>query len=121
MRPLMLRSLIVATALIPLTLAAAEHAPAQLAERHVIVTPSRVLTDADRSALESEGIHLQRVVSGGRFIARVDDTAALANEPRLARVDRLTSVQKINRTAWRAAAEARPFAGMKLFFHADVP
>ncbi|HEY2322203.1 MAG TPA: S8 family serine peptidase [Thermoanaerobaculia bacterium] len=109
----MLRSLILASALIPLTLAAAE--------RHVIVTPSHVLTAADRAALESEGVHLQRAVSGGRFIARIDDAAGFASEPRLARVDRLTAAQKVNRSAWRAAAEARPFAGLKLFFHADVP
>lgn len=108
----MLRSLIFAAALIPLTLAAAE--------RHVIVTPSHALTDADRAALASEGIHLQRAVSGGRFIARIDDTAP-AGEPRLARIDRLTTAQKVNRSAWRAAAAANPLAGMKLFFHADVP
>ena len=117
----MLRSLIVATALIPLTLAAAEREPGPVMDRHVIVTPARALTDADRAALDSEGIHLQRVLSGGRFIARIDDTTALGNEPRLAHVDRLTPAQKISRSAWRAAAEARPFAGMKLFFHADVP
>ncbi|HEX3582853.1 MAG TPA: S8 family serine peptidase [Thermoanaerobaculia bacterium] len=108
----MLRSLILASALIPLTVMAAE--------RHVIVTPAHALTDADRTALEAEGVHLQRAVSGGRFIARVDDAAALANEPRLARIVRLTAVQKVNASAWRAAAQAKPFAGMKIFFHSDV-
>jgi hypothetical protein len=109
----MLRSLILATALIPLTLAAAE--------RHVVVTPSRALTESDRAALAAEGIHLQRAVTRGRFIATVDDAAELANEPRLARVDRLTLTQKINSSAWRAAAREIPFAGMKVLFHADVP
>ncbi|HEX7192954.1 MAG TPA: S8 family serine peptidase, partial [Thermoanaerobaculia bacterium] len=78
-------------------------------------------TASDRTALEAEGIHLQRAVTGGRFIARIDDAGALANEPRLARVDRLTPVLKINASAWRAAAQARPFAGIKVMFHADVP
>lgn len=109
----MLRSLIFATALIPLTVVAAE--------RHVIVTPSHALTDGDRAALASEGIHLQRAVTRGRFIATVDDAAALAHEPRLARVERLTLAQKINASAWRAAAHESPFAGMKVLFHADVP
>lgn len=117
----MLRSLILASALIPLTLVAAEREPVSIAHRHVIVTPSHALTDADRTALEAEGIHLQRAVSGGRFIARIDDAAALGSEPRLARVDRLTPVQKINASAWRAAAQDHPFAGMKIFFHSDVP
>lgn len=109
----MLRSLVFASVLLPLTLAAAE--------RHVIVTPSHALSEADRAALESEGIHLQRAVSGGRFIARIDDATATDSEPRLARVDRLTAAQKINRSAWNAAAEGHAIAGMKLFFHADVP
>lgn len=117
----MLRSLLLASALIPLTLVAAERQPVSIAHPHVIVTLSRALTDADRTALEAEGIHLQRAVTGGRFIARVDDAAALANEPRLARVDRLTLVQKVNASAWRAAAQAHPFMGTKIFFHADVP
>jgi hypothetical protein len=117
----MLRTLILATALLPLTVVAAEREPALLANRHVIVTPSRALTDSDRAALEAEGIHLQRAVTRGRFIARVDDAAVLANESRLARVDRLTVAQKINTSAWRAAAREIPFAGMKVMFHADVP
>ncbi len=117
----MLRSLILASALIPLTLVAAEREPVAIVERHVIVTPSHALTDADRVALESEGIHLQRAVSGGRFIARVDDAAEVAKEPRFARVERFTPAEKVNATAWRAAAQAHPFTGMKIFFHADVP
>jgi hypothetical protein len=109
----MLRSLILASALIPLSLVAAE--------RHMIVTPSHALTAADRAALDAEGIHLQGALSGGRFIARVDDAAAVAHEPRLARADQLTPAHKINSSALRAAAQAHPLAGMKVFFHADVP
>jgi hypothetical protein len=109
----MLRSLIFAAALLPLTVVAAE--------RHVIVTPSHALTDTDRAALAAEGIHLQRAVTRGRFIATVDAAAPLANDSRLARVERLTLAQKINASAWRAAVHETPFAGMKVLFHADVP
>lgn len=108
----MLRSLVLATALLSTTVFAAE--------RHVIITPSHALTDADRDVLEAEGIHLQRAVTGGRFIARVDDAASLARETLVARTERLTISNKIHATAWRAAAEAKPFAGIKVMFHADV-
>ena len=109
----MLRSLILAAVLSPMAAFAAQH--------HVIVTPSHALTQADRDALDAEGIHLQRAVSGGRFVAEVDDTAALARETRVARIERLTTSDKIHATAWRAAAQARPFAGIKVMFHDDVP
>jgi len=115
----MLRSLILTAALIPFAAFAVEREPLR-AVRHVIVTPARALTAEDRSALEAEGIHLQHAVSGGRFIARVDAGAPADAEPRLARVEGLTTSEKIHTTAWRAAAAGRPFVGVKVMFHDDV-
>lgn len=112
----MLRSLLLTLALVPLAALAAERGPLRSA-RHVIVTPAGALTAADRAALDAEGIHIQRAVSGGRFVAKID---ADATDVRLARVEPLTVSEKVHATAWRAAAEGKPFAGVKVMFHDDV-
>jgi hypothetical protein len=119
----MLRSrLLFAIMLLPLTAFAAERETRELrdpAARHVIITPAASLTDADRAALANEGIRVERPLSGGRFTALVE-RGANVTDARLGRVDAMTIDQKVHASAWRVAAQARPFAHVKVFFHDDV-
>jgi subtilisin family serine protease len=111
--------LLVPLMLIPLTAFAVEPALREHAPRHVILTPAAALTDADRVALAAEGIRVERVLPGGRFTARVEAGADLS-DARIARVETPTLAQKIHATAWRVAAQAKPFAPVRVFFHEDV-
>lgn len=91
----------------------------RVAARHVLLTPAAPLTDADRDALAAEGIHVGRAVTGGRFTARVE-SGANVDDARIASLAALTPAQKIHSSAWRVAAQGKPFAHVRVFFHEDV-
>lgn len=87
---------------------------------HVILTPVRALTDADRAALAAEGIEIERALTGGRFVARVEAGAAAASDSRIASMRALSLRDKIHASAWRTVASGRPFSRVRIFFQNDV-
>jgi hypothetical protein len=106
-------------ALFPLALAAAERDHEPRAVRHLIVEPQHALTDADRASLAAGGVQIQRVLSRGRYLARVSDDAVI-DSSRVHALVALTIADKIHRSAYRAASNSFPLARLKIFFNDDV-
>ncbi|HJQ40936.1 MAG TPA: S8 family serine peptidase [Thermoanaerobaculia bacterium] len=87
---------------------------------HMILHPSRPLTDADRVELRANGVDVQRPLTGGRYIARVVSTARAAADARVESVEPMTAEHKILRSAMRFAANGRTWADVTIVFHDDV-
>ena len=88
--------------------------------RHMILDSVRPLTPKDRIELLAKGVEVQQPLSGGRYVARVVDTAAVADDMRVASVAPFTAEQKILRSARRAGARGRTRANVTVIFHKDV-
>jgi len=88
--------------------------------RHMILNTVRPLTPADRAALLAKGVDVQQALTGGRYVARVIDAAAVADDMHVASVEPFRAEQKILRTAMKAGAHGRPWANVTVLFHKDV-
>lgn len=89
---------------------------------HLVYSPGRPLTDADRAELASRGIVVQRAMTGGRYIVVVESTTT-RDAITASSVDEfapLTPEQKIHRTAIRMAAKGKPVTRLRVMFHRDV-
>jgi hypothetical protein len=87
---------------------------------HMILHPSRPLTDADRAELLANGVDVQRPLTGGRYIARVVNAARAIADARVESVEPMTAEHKILRSAMRFAAKGRTWADVTVIFHDDV-
>ncbi|MDP9192034.1 MAG: S8 family serine peptidase [Acidobacteriota bacterium] len=87
--------------------------------RAVILESHQTLSDADVADLAAQGVIVRRALSGGRYIARVKDEAATADE-RIASIEPMTTRMKLQRSAVHEAAKAKPFARVNVIFHDDV-
>lgn len=89
---------------------------------HLVYSPGRPLTDADRVELASRGITVQRALGNGRYIVAVESATsrpAIAGDA-AERFTPLTPDEKIQRSALRVAAHGRPFTELRVMFHGDV-
>lgn len=91
----------------------------RLEGRAMILTPAHALSDADRAELAGKGINVRHALTGGRYLARVRDTADL-RDVRVTSVEAWNEERKIDRSAYREAASGRPFANVNVIFHTDV-
>lgn len=98
-----------------------EREPGHRAEgRAVILHPAKALSDADVSELAEEGVTVKHALTGGRYLARIKDTAEIAGDARIVSIEELTAEKKIHPTARREAAKAKPFAEVNVVFQRDV-
>src|SRR6185436_14702899 len=88
--------------------------------KHMILNTVRPLTPADREALLAKGVEVQQALSGGRYVARVIDAAAVADDLHIRSVAPFTAEQKILRSAMKAGARGRTWASVTVIFHKDV-
>jgi len=88
--------------------------------RHMIVTPSRPLTDADRADLLKQGVEIQAPLTGDRYIARVIDVARVAGDLRVASIEPITAEAKLLASAKRAMTRTDKMSEVSVFFHSDV-
>ncbi len=89
--------------------------------RHFILVPQHVLSAAEQSELAAAGCLVQRALPNGQYLVRVAaDSPVDENDLRVRRLVPLTTDQKVDTSAYRMAAEARPFARLKILFHDDV-
>ncbi len=89
--------------------------------RHFILVPQHVLSAAEESDLAAAGCLVQRALPNGQYIVRVAAGSSVdENDLRVRRLVPLTVDQKVDTSAYRLAAEARPFARLKILFHDDV-
>ena len=127
MRTMSFRNLILLM-LIPISVAAAERGNVidrserdRIASaRHFILEPQHVLSDAERAELAADGVTIQRALSGGRYLVRVaNDSTFDGSDPRVISMKALSVEDKLQRSAYRAAAQT-PFARVKIIFHDDA-
>lgn len=94
--------------------------PAERLGRAMVLTPHQALSDADIAELASRGVAVKRALAGGRYLARVKDEAAAANDARIASVEPMTSRMKLHPSVLREAALAKPYTRVNVIFHNDV-
>jgi hypothetical protein len=95
--------------------------PSDRPGRAVILRAHQTLTDADVADLASRGVVVERAISGGRYIARIRKEQATASvDGRIASIEPMTARMKLQRSAVREAAKAKPYARVNVIFHDDV-
>src|SRR5512140_1482424 len=89
--------------------------------RHFILDPQHVLSDAERADLASIGCAVQRALPGGKYLVRISgDWTDIATDLRVKSLTPLAAAEKMDVSAYRAAAEAKPFARVHVIFHDDT-
>lgn len=87
--------------------------------RMMILHPTQELTGSDRAELAQRGITVRRALTGGRYLARVR-TGAATDDARIASIEPLTATKKIQASALREFARAKPAASVSILFQDDV-
>lgn len=95
--------------------------PTRFEGRAVILHPARALSDADRAELAAAGVNIRQALSGGRYLARVADEAAVASDARVRAIETLTPEKKLHHTAVRQAVSGRTHADIHVIFDRGVP
>src|SRR5579859_2548069 len=111
----MRRLLPVVFALVPLTAFAADGLPRIARDRtpvarHYILTTAHTLRTDERAELAAEGVEIQQVLPEHRYVVRATNADAVADDPRVASIEPIALSRKVDRSAYREAALARPFA-----------
>jgi len=95
--------------------------PERAGARHFVLDPQHVLSDAERAQLAADGVVVQRALPNGRYIVRVAaGTSVDATDPRVKSLAAFTVTEKLQRSAYRAAARGGAFARLNVLFHDDV-
>ncbi|GAC1430815.1 MAG: S8 family serine peptidase [Thermoanaerobaculia bacterium] len=89
---------------------------------HFILSPSRALNDQEQADLASRGLLVERVLTRGRYLVRMTDSATVSSDdPRIASLEPMAGDAKLHRSARREMASARTYARLNILFHDDVP
>lgn len=88
--------------------------------RHYVVQMEHALRPAEQADLAGNGIDVQHVMTGNRYLVTAADTAVLRANPNVRSVDSIAPERKLDRLAWRAAASASPYVTLNVRFHDDV-
>lgn len=88
--------------------------------RHFILTAQHTLRPAEEANLAAEGVEIQHVLPDRRYVVLTANADAVAADPFVASLDPLLASSKIERSAYREAAMAKPFARVRILFHDDV-
>lgn len=94
-------------------------APERRLGRAMILRPAQALTEADRTELAAKGIKVSQPLSGGRFLARVQD-GATTEDARIASIEPLTARHKIHSSALRATGRGKTWVQVYVIFQRDV-
>jgi hypothetical protein len=88
--------------------------------RAMVLRTHQALSEADIADLASRGVVVKRALPGGRYIARVKDEAAAANDARITSVEPMAGNQKLHASVLHEAAQAKPYVRVAVLFHDDV-
>jgi hypothetical protein len=102
------------------TVAAALPQHSQPIERHYIVQAEHVLRPEEQAELAAEGVEVQHVLSGNRYIVRTANRDSLDGDPRVRSVASIAPSKKLHPTAYADIARGRAFTRLRLVFHDDV-
>ncbi|MGZ4778689.1 MAG: S8 family serine peptidase [Thermoanaerobaculia bacterium] len=92
------------------------------AGRQFLLSPQHVLSDAERAQLAAKGLTVLRPMSDGRYLVRIAPDATVdASDERIRSLEAITPEKKLQRSAYRAAAQGRAFSTVNVIFSDDVP
>jgi hypothetical protein len=94
-------------------------APERRLGRAMILRPAQPLTEADRNELAAKGIAVKQPLSGGRYLARVQD-GATTEDGRIASIEPLTPRHKIHSSALRETGRGKTWVQVYVIFQRDV-
>jgi hypothetical protein len=94
--------------------------PSERRSRAMVLTARQALSEADVAQLATEGVVIERALAGGRYIARVKDQAAVADDARIVSVVPMTRRMKLQPSALHEVAKGKPMARVNVIFHDDV-
>jgi Subtilase family len=114
--------------LLPIVSLAAEERRAGSDERisrrvwwHFVLDPQHILSEAERSDLAENGCVIERALPGGRYLVSISSQSGIDNSDlRVKKLTPLMAEAKMDVSAYRAAAQAKPFARVKILFHDDA-
>src|SRR5262245_39995628 len=87
---------------------------------HYILVPQHPLRADEVAALRAKGLIVGAALGSNRFMVRVSNPAAVADDLRIRSLDRYDWTRKIARSAWAEAASATPFGRVRVIFHDEV-
>ena len=103
------------------TVAAADEDPPRLRREgralHYLITTDHVLRPGE---LEADGVEVQGVLPGNRYLVRAADAASLGDARGVRAVELYSAREKISRDGLRAAASNSPFITVRVVFHEDT-
>jgi hypothetical protein len=89
--------------------------------RHFVLDPQHALSAAERAGLAENGCVIERALPGGRYLVSISGSSTVDNSDlRVKKLTPLTAEAKMDVSAYRVAAQARPFARIKVLFHDDA-
>jgi len=89
--------------------------------RHFVLDPQHILSEAERSDLAENECVIERALPGGRYLVSISSQSGIDNSDlRVKKLTPLTAEAKMDVSAYRAAAQAKPFARVKILFHDDA-
>jgi hypothetical protein len=96
--------------------------PPESVERagHFILEPQHALQPAEVAELRAKGIIIGPALGANRFMARVDDRAAVAGDLRIRSLEPYDWTHKIAPSAYAEAAKGMTFARVRVMFHDEV-
>lgn len=89
--------------------------------RHFLLVAEHTLRPNEEAELAREGVEIQQVLPDRRYVVRAANAEIVTADPRVASLVAIEPATKIERSAYREAALAKPFARIRVIFHADVP
>ena len=87
---------------------------------HYIVQAEHVLRPEEQAELAAEGVEVQHVLPGDRYVVRTANRDSLDADPRVQSVATLSPSKKLHPTAYKDAARGYAFTRLRLVFHDDV-
>jgi hypothetical protein len=93
------------------------HNPEQTRAVHYFVSADRIL---DARAMAMDGIVVQHILPGNRYIVLTNDAATLRATPGVQSAEPYAAREKMSREGLRAAASTSPFVTVNVLFHDDA-
>src|SRR5437764_4585136 len=87
---------------------------------HFILVPQHALQPDEIADLQAKGVTIGRTLGANRYMARVRDLDAVADDLRIRSLQPFDATRKIARSAYAQAATASAFGAFRVVFHDEV-
>src|SRR4029077_4333826 len=87
---------------------------------HFVMHTEHVLRPEEQAQLTAEGVEIQHVLPGNRYVVRTANRESLDAELLVQSIEELAPSRKLHPTAYADIARGRTFTRLRLVFHDDV-